>query len=161
MQLPSPPKDLNENTILIRLIDGISFRFFWATEKLTPHDTQFRPSEDTMSINELLAHIYRLTVWVHSSLKGNETEPSERVTSFEEMRKDILSELEQIKERLSTFSPKQLSQIQIRQLPFWNMINGPLADILTHIGQINTYRRLNGNPAPKISPFTGKTYGSN
>ena len=40
--------------------------------------------------------------------------------------------------------------------PFWNMINGPLADALTHVGQINSWRRLAGNPAPKADVFRGR-----
>jgi hypothetical protein len=40
--------------------------------------------------------------------------------------------------------------------PFWNMINGPLADALTHVGQINTYRRMNGNPTPRADVFRGR-----
>jgi hypothetical protein len=36
------------------------------------------------------------------------------------------------------------------------MINGPLADALTHVGQINAFRRLAGNPTPKARLFTGE-----
>ena len=31
-------------------------------------------------------------------------------------------------------------------LPIWNLINGPVADGLHHVGQIGTYRRASGNP---------------
>ena len=39
--------------------------------------------------------------------------------------------------------------------PFWNAINGPLADFLTHVGQVNAWRRLMGRPAPRADVFRG------
>jgi uncharacterized membrane protein len=39
--------------------------------------------------------------------------------------------------------------------PFWNLINGPLADILTHVGQINSWRTISGSPAPRANPLRG------
>ena len=39
--------------------------------------------------------------------------------------------------------------------PVWNIMNGPLADALTHVGQINAWRRLNGNPVAPAAVFTG------
>jgi hypothetical protein len=43
----------------------------------------------------------------------------------------------------------------VRDHPIWYLINGPLADALTHVGQINAWRRLAGNPCPKVSVFLG------
>ena len=42
-----------------------------------------------------------------------------------------------------------------KKVTFWNMINGSLADMLTHVGQINAWRRLAGNPTPKANLFFG------
>jgi hypothetical protein len=39
--------------------------------------------------------------------------------------------------------------------PFWHIINGPISDALSHVGQINSFRRLAGNPTPKANVFTG------
>ena len=42
--------------------------------------------------------------------------------------------------------------------PLWNMINGPISDIMYHSGQIVSFRRTNGNPLPKgVNVFTGRT----
>lgn len=35
-----------------------------------------------------------------------------------------------------------------REYPFWNLINGPIADALWHVGQVVTFRRSSGNPLP-------------
>ena len=43
-----------------------------------------------------------------------------------------------------------------RKLPFWYWINGPLADALTHVGQITSWRRIAGNPQLKgVNVFIG------
>jgi hypothetical protein len=49
---------------------------------------------------------------------------------------------------------RALATITIDGKPFWHLINGPMADALTHTGQISSFRRLAGNPAPRSHPFT-------
>jgi hypothetical protein len=49
-----------------------------------------------------------------------------------------------------------LKKIETSNRPFWHIINGPLPDALTHIGQINSFRRLAGKPVKRAQVFTGK-----
>ncbi|NCP07225.1 MAG: hypothetical protein GW863_12920, partial [Flavobacteriales bacterium] len=43
-----------------------------------------------------------------------------------------------------------------REIPFWNNINGPIADAIWHSGQIASFRRTSGNPInPKVNHFMG------
>ena len=43
------------------------------------------------------------------------------------------------------------------EYPFWNLINGPIADAIWHVGQVVSFRRSSGNPFnSKASVFTGK-----
>ena len=60
-----------------------------------------------------------------------------------------------LREALLSMSDEELAAIQIREKPFWHIINGPVADALTHVGQINSFRRLAGNPTPKARVFVG------
>lgn len=40
--------------------------------------------------------------------------------------------------------------------PFWNMLNGPIADALWHTGQVVSFRRSSGSPFnSKVSVFSG------
>jgi hypothetical protein len=40
--------------------------------------------------------------------------------------------------------------------PIWNLINGPLSDVLYHTGQIVSFRRTSGNPIAKgVNVFMG------
>ena len=46
---------------------------------------------------------------------------------------------------------------QTSEFPFWNQINGPIADALWHCGQVITFRRSSGNPYnSKANVFSGK-----
>ncbi|MDH4092997.1 MAG: hypothetical protein OEV24_21240, partial [Cyclobacteriaceae bacterium] len=43
------------------------------------------------------------------------------------------------------------------EYPFWNQINGPIADCLWHVGQVVSFRRSAGNPINnKANVLTGK-----
>ena len=49
-------------------------------------------------------------------------------------------------------SDEDLAEIEkntSRKLSFWYWINGPLADILSHVGQITSWQRIAGNPQQK------------
>ena len=68
--------------------------------------------------------------------------------------------------QLRNKSPEELAALEIiferggkqSTFPLWNMINGPISDIMYHSGQIVSFRRTNGNPLPKgVNVFTGRT----
>jgi hypothetical protein len=71
------------------------------------------------------------------------------------VRRSVLEMTHALREALLSMSDEGLAAIQIRELPFWHIVNGPVADALTHVGQINSFRRLAGNPTPKANVFWG------
>jgi hypothetical protein len=43
-----------------------------------------------------------------------------------------------------------------QEFPFWNLINGPIADAIWHVGQVVSFRRSSGNPLPQgVNVLTG------
>jgi hypothetical protein len=60
-----------------------------------------------------------------------------------------------LRERMLTMSDDELNTLQILVKPFWHLINGPFSDALTHTGQINSFRRLAGNPIAGANVFKG------
>lgn len=43
------------------------------------------------------------------------------------------------------------------ELPIWNLINGPIADAIWHVGQVVSFRRASGNPFnAKVNLMMGK-----
>ena len=71
------------------------------------------------------------------------------------VRKSVLEMTHALREALLSTSDEELAAIQIREKPFWHIVNGPISDALTHVGQINSFRRLAGNPTPKANVFVG------
>lgn len=160
--LPKPPTDSSEGKILARLVDGIGFRYQLATQGFTQKEIDFCPVEGSMTMMELIHHIYGLMTWTSSAFKLPYT--PKKMTDFEEYRMETLSLCQLFSEFLANQSDESIQSASVylkrmdQHFSFWYLINGPLADALTHIGQINTWRRISGNPVARISPFTGESY---
>jgi hypothetical protein len=159
--IPDQPETYTASSILVRLVDGVGFRYKWATEGLTKNDYKFRPSPDSMNIRELLIHIRQLVLRVNNSIEGKNPTISEK-TTLEEVNNETLSTIWEIRSKLEKMNDEQLSECkyystsQGKSYPFWNVVNGPICDALTHIGQINSWRRLNGNPVLGANVFLGE-----
>ena len=165
-QIPEYPETYTANTVAARMIDGLGFRYYWATEGLRPEDLAFRPSEEARTSKETIDHILGLTEVIVNSVKKipNDGSFSSSEMSFAEKRARTLNNLKQTSDILiqSDVSIEEYKIIFIRgenksEYPFWNQINGPIADALWHVGQIISFRRSSGNPYnSKASLFTGK-----
>jgi hypothetical protein len=169
LELPPPPASLDGVSVLIRLVDGIGFRYRWATEGLRPEDLTFRPCEGAMTIGEVMSHLSLLLKWVHGSITGElDHEPEDLMfpdppdgERLAELRRTTLDTVIALRGTLEQVGDGGLAKVTLTgsanrdSLPFWSMINGPLADSLTHVGQISSWRRMAGNPAPGSNPFRG------
>lgn len=163
-EIPDYPETYNACTVAARLIDGLGFRYYWATEGLRDEDLAFKPSEEGRTTAETIDHLFGLTrVIMNSTLKKPNIRVDDVEMSFEEKRKktleqiktaaDILRECEDLSQFTIVFERGDNSS----EYPFWNNINGPIADALWHCGQVVSHRRSSGNPFnSKVSVFTGK-----
>lgn len=153
--LATPPDSFSGTTMLIRMLDGLAFRYYWATESLDQADMAFAPELNAMPLERQLAHIYRLIAWTHVVIAGLDEQVQETIEPFDEIRGKTFGRIESFKSDLRKLADCDLEAIRIGETPFWNMINGPIVDVFTHIGQINTYRRILGKPSPKVNYFVG------
>lgn len=71
------------------------------------------------------------------------------------LRRETLKTSSPISARLAGLTDAELADGSVRDHPIWYLINGPLADALTHVGQINAWPRLAGNPCSKVSVSLG------
>lgn len=168
-ELPPAPPNLDGVSVLMRLVDGIGFRYRWATEGLRAEDLAFRPCPGAMSIGEVLSHVALLLRWVHGSITETlEHEPEDLQDGdhadgkkLDQLRSTTLDTVLALRGALAKIGDEGLTRITITgstgrgALSFWHMINGPLADTLTHVGQISSWRRMAGNPVPSSNPFRG------
>ncbi len=135
------------------MLDGLGFRFYWATEGLRAEDYDFRPAKDTMSIGELVKHVWSLVNWVSSTaLSTPYKDPKDCLAA----RDETLRIIKDLRETILAMSDEDLGKLRIRDKPFWNIVNGPFSDALTHTGQINSFRRLAGNPVASANVFLGE-----
>jgi hypothetical protein len=145
------PHSFSSEYIVARMIDGLGFRFYWATQGLTEADLSFRPNPDARSSEETIDHIMGLSNIIVNSIKnkpnlssGEETSPK----TFSEKRKIILNNLFEARQLLmSSVKVDDIKIIFIRkdvrtELPVWNLINGPIADAIWHVGQVVSFAVL-------------------
>lgn len=162
-QIPDYPSTYNAATVSARLVDGLGFRFYWGTQGLLESDLSFRPGEGARSSSETVDHIVGLVALIKSTVFAEDyiwldTESM----NFEEKRKNILLNLQVTSEKLRSLESSDVEKMSVnlgpgRVLPFWNLINGPIADAIHHTGQIISFRRSSGNPVnPKVSVLMGK-----
>jgi hypothetical protein len=158
------PSEYTTTNVISRLIDGLGYRFYWSTESLTENDLNYKPSEDSRSTMEVIEHIYGLSLMIVASFDGKEFDFKQNKLDYANLRKETLNNLMYIKSKLNETS--DLSQINIEfsqgdnklKFPFWNHLNGPMADAIWHCGQVVTNRRASGNPLnSKVNVFLGKT----
>ena len=161
-QIPEAAESYTAGTVVSRMLDGLGFRYYWATEGLRPEDLAYKPNETARTTEETLDHVLGLTqVIVNSALGVANGEPQPEMT-FEEKRKKTLKNIEQASQifrkadDLSKFTIVFKRGERTSEFPFWNQLNGPIGDALWHVGQVVSFRRSSGNPFPKgVSVFTG------
>lgn len=166
-EIPDYPAEYTAESVVSRMIDGIGFRFYWATEGLRPEDLAFRPTKESRTSEETIDHILGLSMVVLNALRnevntrsGEETSP----LTFEVKRQKTLENLKTASDILRGGKQKLEDSKMVfkngdksTEYPFWNEINGPISDALWHIGQVVTFRRSSGNPFnSKVSVLSGK-----
>ena len=151
-KIPEYPEKYSSGNVAARVVDGLGFRYYWATQGLRPEDLAHKPSDEARTTNETLDHLYSLTIIVYNSVSGNENRanPESKNWSFDEKRAQTLESIKQTSELLKNSSEEDFasynSTLGKSEFPFWNMLNGPIADALWHVGQIVSFRRSSGNP---------------
>jgi hypothetical protein len=164
-QIPDTPKVYNAATVAARLVDGLGFRYHWATEGLTEKDLAYKPSADARTSLQTIEHIKGLTDILFNAVNKNPTNftnPAPKL-SFKELRDATLKNIRLASEALKKpgVDLAELDMIFQRgenksEFPFWNLINGPISDALWHVGQVVTFRRSSGNPLPAgVNVLTG------
>ncbi len=167
-QIPEYPANYSSGHVLSRLIDGLGYRYFWATEGLRPEDLAYRPTPEARSASETLDHLYGLSLTIRNAAaqKPNIRPLKDIPEDFLIKRKLTLQFFAETSQLLQRVNSQDLEDLPLvfkfgekeSSFPFWHMINGPIADALNHVGQIVSFRRSSGNPInPKVNVFMGKT----
>lgn len=158
-EIPEYSENFTAGTVAARQVDALGFRFYHATNGLTEKDLAFKANDDVRSTGETVSHIYDLTLIILNSTLNKPNNSGEKPEmTFKEQREKALQNLKQAAEILR--ASDDISKFKIifgdREIPFWNNINGPIADSIWHAGQIASYRRNTGNPInSNVNHFSG------
>ena len=163
--IPEASENYTAGTIMSRMIDGLGFRFYWASEGLTAADLKYEPGNEGRSLDQTLDHILGLSTVILNSAKNepnDRTKPAEKLQG-EERRTKILKNLKEASALYLASDDMKGHTIIFKTgkgsstFPLWNNINGPIEDAVWHAGQIVVLRRSAGNPInPKVNVFLGK-----
>jgi hypothetical protein len=160
------PTEINNGNIISRMINGLGYRYYWATEKLKENDLIYRPSKDAYSTKETMVHIFTLSKTIYNTTlsKINERPDIDIPVDYESIRNETLQFLEKASKNFLNLNSKELDQMKIKfnrggtikSFPIWNLLNGPIADAIYHTGQIVSFRRTTGNPIDSsVNVFMG------
>jgi len=141
-ELPTPPEKLSTANAVVRMLDGLGFRYNCVTDGLTDQDADFRPREDFWSVIELMAHILEL---MENMSEGFFVRNERLKTSIHNLRLDTLAIIYDISNVFRGMSDEELKSVVMRpykrqpkldrEYSFWYMINGQIADALAHVMQ--------------------------
>lgn len=154
-EIPEHPEAFTAGTVAARMVEGLGHRYYWATEGLRDEDLAHKASESGRTSEETIDHIYGLSKFIRNSILVDNKDNNKDQISFDKKRQSTLLNLQLVSEVLrNTDSPYELDNSEV---PFWNIINGPIADAIWHCGQVVMLRRASGNPFnSKVSVFAGK-----
>jgi len=163
-EVPAAPEMYNAASVAARMVDGLGFRYHWATDGLRPEDLTYEPGNDAQSCEEVLKHLLGLSRFILRTVK-QEVHDNTRVypeLNWEQQREETLMNFKMASDILKETGDVSASKIVFKrgektsEMPFWNLLNGPIADAIYHTGQIVSYRRTTGNPInPNLSMMRG------
>lgn len=141
------PSSLDLKRELLRhLCATLAFRGGIAIADAPENFAQFRAGENARSAGEILAHVGDLLQGSLSLMKGEFVDLQSPPQSWSEDVKRFFTAAREFDAYLASDAP--LAQ------PIEKIMQGPIADALTHVGQIVMLRRVAGKPIHAGSYFT-------
>lgn len=138
---------MRESRDLLRhTLATIAYRLAKTTRDPPPEFAGFRARESTRTPAEIVAHIGDLFEWAVSYAHGTQPLKHEVGRTWEE-------EVERLHYWLMRFD-EYLASDEPLFIPAERLLQGPLADALTHVGQLAMLRRMAG------SPIAGENYAA-
>ena len=128
-----------KNQLLRHSLSTIAYRFQSSVHEAGESFGDFDPGHDSRTPGEIITHMTHL-LRASGSMIRKGAFSSERLETLS-LKAEIDRFNKQLKVLDSIFKETDLSEKAANRL-----LQGPIADILTHIGQLALMRRLNGNP---------------
>ena len=164
--IPQSPANYTAINSINRMLQGLGFRYFWATEGLRKIDLEYTPTKNSQNTLEILQHIFVLSSTILNATASRVSiRPIPKITNnFNELRAKTLRNIKEASIILNQYDDRNLDDLNIifekggkqSKFPIWNLINGPISDVIYHTGQVVSFRRTSGNPiASGVNVFLG------
>jgi len=128
-----------ENEFLRHALSTIAYRFQKAVSNSETEFGYFSAGNGSRTPNEIIYHMYHVlyTTRIFILEEKDNTEQSEKL--------DLKSEIDRLNAEINNLD-NVLAEKPLDINYAKRLLQGPLSDLLTHIGQISMLSRLNGNP---------------
>ena len=135
--------------LLRHLLATVAYRFHAAVEGCAPDFADFVPEGASRSPRDLLAHCVYVLRLARSSFEPGLEVTAPPAVSWDEMAALLHDELAMLDHHLERARPAQTWTLE-------QLVQGPFADVLTHIGQLAMLRRMSGDPVQPQSFLRAK-----
>jgi hypothetical protein len=133
MGTPDPKRELLRHTVAT-----LAYRGGKAVRETDDSFASFKASETTRTPAQILAHIGDLFDWALSIAKGSETWNNSEPLEW-------TKEIDRFHSALQSFDDYLASDSDL-SATCERLFQGPVADALTHVGQLTMLRRISGAP---------------
>jgi hypothetical protein len=145
----SHPTDSSSATDLKRellrhTLATLAYRGGKAVRNAPANFAEFQAGEGVRTPGKILAHMSDVLDWALSIAKGQQKWQDAKPLPWEQEAERFFAALKKFDDFLASSEPVHAS--------FEKLFQGPIADALTHVGQINTLRRL------ARAPLKGENY---
>lgn len=138
---------LEAGEVLRHLLASLAYRANLALEGCPDSFADFRAVEGAMTPREIVNHCSVILGFANAQLSKGEFQKSEI--------EDWNAEVERFHMTLANLDQTLQSRLQADRETILKMLQGPLLDAFTHIGQLNMLRRLAGCPVPRTNFIKG------
>jgi hypothetical protein len=135
-----PKRDLLRHTLAT-----LAYRGGNAIRNAPPGFAEFRGCESGRTASEILAHIGDLLDWALSIAQGKQTWNNSGPMAWDKESDRFFAALKRFDDYLASADPIHA--------PAEKLFQGPIADALTHVGQIAMLRRMAGGPVKAENYF--------
>jgi hypothetical protein len=135
----SDPSDSDPKRELLRhMLATLAYRGGKAVRNAPAGFAEFSPADGVRTPGQILTHIGDLFDWAFSIAKGKQAWHDSKPLPWENEVERFFAALKSLDDFLASSEPLHASAEKLFQ--------GPIADALTHVGQISILRRIAGSP---------------
>ena len=126
--------------LITHYLASIAYHFQKAIRNAPNDYWKFSAGNQVRTPKEILLHITSLIGYTRTFFIGGVYTP--------ESLPNIQNEIERFHQILEDISKHLNSDSDLHEITEYQLLQGPLSDIMTHIGQLSILRRLYGDPIP-------------